>query len=97
MINITFDFTIEFFQREQTEKLKLLEKDLDSYKAMCDFSSGMSSSRPPKMRRSVTTSSIESEMREADAEVIENLHQQVNDLKAHIKDQNEEKLKSVSF
>lgn len=63
---------------------------------MCDFSSGMSSSRPPKMRRSVTTSSIESEMREADAVVIENLRQQVNDLKAQMKIQNEEKLQSVS-
>jgi len=83
---------LELELKEQTEKLKLLEKDLDSYKAMCDFSSGMSSSRPPKMRRSVTTSSIESEMREADAVVIENLRQQVNDLKAQMKIQNEEKL-----
>ena len=48
------------------------------------------------MRRSVTTSSIESEMREADAVVIENLRQQVNDLKAQMKIQNEEKLQSVS-
>ena len=77
-------------QKEQNEKIKLLEKDLDSYKAMCDFSSGMTSSRPPKMRRSDVMSSLECEMREANDDIIKNLRQEVIDLKARIDVQSEE-------
>merc|ERR1712183_334944 len=66
---------LELLSKEQNEKIKLLEKDLDSYKAMCDFSSGMTSSRPPKMRRSDVMSSLECEMREANDDIIKNLRQ----------------------
>merc|ERR1712096_27039 len=81
---------LELLSKEQNEKIKLLEKDLDSYKAMCDFSSGMTSSRLPKMRRSDVISSLECEMREANDDIIKNLRQEVIDLKARIDVQSEE-------
>merc|ERR1712183_495177 len=56
----------------------------------------MTSSRPPKMRRSDVMSSLECEMREANDDIIKNLRQEVIDLKARIDVQSEENRKKAT-